>query len=70
MEVLIPSLGLLFILAIIGVAALLWLFALIDILRSEFRNPNDKLLWVVVVFFFPFLGAVLYFIIGRNNKIN
>ena len=70
MEVLVPGIGLLAFLAIIGVSALLWIIALVDILRSEFRNPNDKLIWVIVVFFFPFLGAILYFIIGRNNKIN
>jgi len=46
----------------------LWIIALIDILRSEFRG-NDKVVWVLVVIFFPFLGSILYFIIGRSGKI-
>jgi hypothetical protein len=46
----------------------LWIIALIDILRSDFQG-NDKVLWVLVVIFFPFLGSILYFIIGRSRKI-
>jgi len=46
----------------------LWIIALIDILRSNFQG-NNKLVWVLVVIFFPFLGSILYFIIGRSRKI-
>jgi hypothetical protein len=46
----------------------LWVIALIDILRSDFRG-NDKVIWVLVVIFFPFLGSILYFIVGRSRKI-
>ena len=45
------------------------LFALIDILRSEFTGSN-KLVWLVVVFLFPLLGALAYFAIGRKQKIS
>ncbi len=43
--------------------------ALIDILKSKF-NGNDKIIWVLVVLFFNLVGAILYFIIGRKQKIN
>jgi RsiW-degrading membrane proteinase PrsW (M82 family) len=43
--------------------------ALIDILRSDFKG-NEKLIWVLVVLFTSFIGTVLYFLIGRNQKIN
>lgn len=43
-------------------------FALIDIVRSNFEGSN-KLIWVVVVVGLNFLGAILYFLIGRNQKI-
>lgn len=42
-------------------------FALIDILKGNFRN-NDKLVWVLVTIFVP-LGGLLYFFIGRSQKI-
>ena len=48
---------------------LLPLVALIDILTSEFET-NDKLIWVFVVLLLPFLGPVLYFLIGRKKKKN
>jgi len=46
----------------------LWIIALVDILRSNFQG-NDKVVWVIVVIFFPLLGSILYFIIGRSRKI-
>ncbi|WP_363321607.1 PLD nuclease N-terminal domain-containing protein [Plebeiibacterium sediminum] len=54
---------------IILLVVLLPLFALISILKSEFEG-NDKLIWVLVVLFMPFLGAILYFIIGKDKRIN
>ena len=44
------------------------IIALIDILRNEFTE-NNKLIWVLVVLFGNLLGAILYFIIGRKQKI-
>lgn len=60
--------GLLFSLFIIFCVFFLWIIALVDILRSDFRG-NDKVVWVIVVIFFPFLGSILYFLVGRSRKI-
>ena len=70
MELLLPSGLLLFFTFLALVSLVLWIFALLDILRSEFSGQNDKLVWVVVVLFAPFIGAILYFLVGRKNKIN
>jgi len=59
---------LLLILMISGVFFLPWLFALIDCLKSEFKESNLKVIWVVVLLLVPFLGWILYFIIGRGQK--
>jgi hypothetical protein len=45
------------------------LIALIDILRSDFEG-NNKLIWVLVVLFLWIIGAVIYFIMGRNQKVS
>jgi len=42
--------------------------ALIDILKSKFDGHN-KLIWVLVVIFTNTIGAILYFLIGKNKKI-
>jgi hypothetical protein len=44
------------------------IIALIDIVRNEFTG-NNKIVWLLVVLFGNFLGAVLYFIIGRKQKL-
>ncbi len=44
------------------------IIALIDILKSKF-NGNDKIVWVLVVLFFNLIGAILYFTIGRKQKL-
>ena len=44
------------------------LVALIDIIRSKFEG-NMQLIWVIIVIFFNVIGTILYFIIGRNQKI-
>ena len=45
------------------------IIALIDILRNEFTG-NNKIVWLLVVLFGNFLGALLYFIIGRTQKLS
>ncbi len=62
---LVGPLGLVVILIII---ILLPLIALIDILTHEFTGTN-KLIWVIIVIFFPIMGAILYFLIGTRQKI-
>jgi len=44
------------------------LIALISVLVNKF-DGNDKLIWVLLILFLPFLGAFLYFIIGRKKRI-
>lgn len=47
---------------------LLWLIALIDILKSNFKESTSKIIWVLIVIFLPIIGSILYFIIGKENK--
>jgi len=37
----------------------------IDILRSN-MDTEKKILWVIVVFFLPILGPILYYVIGKK----
>ncbi len=48
---------------------LLPIIALVDILKSTFE-ANNKLIWVLVVIFTSIIGSILYFAIGRKQKIN
>lgn len=58
-------------LIIIGLTLLGFVFtlvALIDILKSDFKG-NNKMVWVLVVLFGSLLGVILYFVIGKNQKV-
>jgi hypothetical protein len=46
---------------------LLPLLALISVLTNEFQG-NEKVMWVLIIIFLPFLGSVLYFLIGRDKR--
>jgi hypothetical protein len=56
------------ILGVISIAFILPIWALIDIIRSQFTDPNNKIIWVIVVILLPFLGSILYLSIGRGQK--
>ncbi len=47
---------------------LLPIIALIDILKNKFEG-NNKLIWIIVVILMSIIGSILYFTIGRKQKI-
>lgn len=59
---------LLILLFIFGLPFLMLIIALVDILRSEFKEPNNKIVWLLVAILLPFIGSLLYFLIGRGQK--
>ena len=61
--------GILLTVFIILFIILLPLLALISVLMNDFRG-NDKVMWVLIIIFLPFLGSLLYFLIGRDKRIN
>lgn len=46
-----------------------WIAALVDIIRSQFRNDTDRLLWIVVVTLAPVLGVLIYLVLGGRYKV-
>ena len=45
------------------------IIALIDIIKSDFKG-NNKLIWVIIVIFLTLPGIILYYAIGRSQKIS
>ncbi|PHN07241.1 hypothetical protein CRP01_08165 [Flavilitoribacter nigricans DSM 23189 = NBRC 102662] len=48
---------------------LIWVLALIEIVRSEFQDKNERLVWLLLVILVPFIGTILYFAIGRKQRL-
>jgi hypothetical protein len=42
----------------------LWIVAIVDCVKSS--NPN-KVVWIIVIILLPFLGSILYFLLGRRT---
>jgi hypothetical protein len=56
------------VLFLVSLQLILWGWALIDILKSEFTGDN-KVIWLLVVIFVPLLGMIAYYFIGTKQKI-
>ena len=61
--------GLIITLMVILFIFLIPLLALLNVLMSDFQG-NEKIMWVLIIIFLPFLGSLLYFLIGRDKRIN
>ncbi|MCK4880916.1 MAG: PLDc N-terminal domain-containing protein [Bacteroidales bacterium] len=61
--------GIIITLLVILFIFLLPLLALISVLMNDFPG-NEKVIWVLIIIFLPFLGSLLYFLIGRGNRIS
>ena len=59
--------GILITLLVILFIILFPLFALISALTGQFPG-NEKIMWVLIILFLPFLGSLLYFLIGINQR--
>ena len=55
--------------AIIALPSVLWLYALADVIINEFRSLVAKFVWALFLCFFPPLGTLLYFLVGRSQRI-
>ena len=48
-------------------AFIIIVLAVLDLIKKPYPTEK-KLIWGAIILFIPFLGALLYFIIGRNGK--
>jgi len=53
---------------IIAVMAL-WVWMLVDVVRREFKDDNTKLVWVLVVILAGWVGAAVYYFVGRQQGV-
>ncbi|HZZ29379.1 MAG TPA: PLDc N-terminal domain-containing protein [Pirellulales bacterium] len=63
----VAGLGIFWVLVILA-ASIFWIWMLIDALVNPRLEGVEKLIWVLVVLFLHFLGAILYFVIGRQQR--
>jgi len=50
-------------------AMVLWVWAIVDCATKEPSEGNDKIVWILVIVFTHWLGAILYVLIRRPERI-
>lgn len=45
-----------------------WVYALIDMIRSDFKESQMKLIWAILIVFVPIVGTFLYLKMNRKTK--
>jgi hypothetical protein len=62
-----------FAIAFVGVIALggtvVWIWALIDCVTKESDEGNNRLIWVLVIVFTHLVGAIIYFLVRRPQRL-
>jgi len=54
----------------LGLAALVfWVWMLVDCATNEPSEGNDKIVWVVIIIFANWLGALVYYLVRRPERI-
>ncbi|GCE05304.1 PLD nuclease N-terminal domain-containing protein [Dictyobacter aurantiacus] len=57
----------------IGIVVLLgsvfWIWMIIDCIKYERPDSNDKIIWVLVILFTHLVGAIIYFFMRRQPRI-
>ena len=49
-------------------ASVFWIWMLIHAISNKGVTDNEKLIWVLVIVFTHFIGALIYFFVGRPKQ--
>ncbi len=57
------------IMVVIGlIGTVFWIWMLIDCVLRKFKNNTNKIIWVLIIVFGHFIGALLYFLFVRWRR--
>jgi len=58
------------ILIIFGIFLLAFqIWAIVDIIKSDFKQPDNKLLWIILIVIMPLIGSVIYYYMRDGQKL-
>lgn len=46
-----------------------WVWTIIDCATNEPSEGNDKIIWILIIIFTNWLGALIYFLVRRPTRI-
>jgi hypothetical protein len=63
-----PLLFMLVILPIALLATVFWIWMLVDCATKEPGQGNDKIIWILVIIFTHWIGALIYYLVRRPER--
>jgi hypothetical protein len=54
-------------LSAVGLGAIHWIWAIIDVIKGYDLNPDSKTFWLILVILIPPMGGMLYYMMKRKN---
>ncbi|RYF79996.1 MAG: hypothetical protein EOO03_17705 [Chitinophagaceae bacterium] len=46
-----------------------WVKMIIEIAQSEFKSRDAKIVWLLITLLLGFVGALIYYFVGRESRI-
>ena len=69
MDLFLPHAGLIFWTVFSLTMFALPLLAVLNLVRSTFKDSNTKLLWALIILMVPIAGPIMYFTIGKTQRV-
>jgi len=44
-----------------------WIFMIIDVAKKDFKNENDKVMWIIVIVLAGIIGALIYYFMVKTK---
>lgn len=65
----VPIFGILCVLPFILAAFAFWIWMLIHAIQNKGLTDNERIVWIIVIVFLHFLGALIYFFVGKPKQL-
>jgi hypothetical protein len=66
--VVLPSCGI-FGFALVALSFIFWIWMIVDCATNPTLRGSDKIVWLLVIIFLHFLGAFIYFLVGKRRSV-
>jgi len=54
--------------ALSAIYFILMIYCIVDVIKSEFKDPSMKLIWILIILFAQLVGTLVYLILGKSTK--
>ena len=59
---------LIFVPIILLLTTIFWVWMIVDCAVNEPPNDNNKIVWILIIIFTHFIGAIIYFLVRRPQR--